>query len=279
MEIKFDKVHFTYDKINFHKREVLNNINLIFKEGKINALIGKSGSGKTTLVEIIYGVLRPSSGNVLIDNVIMNEETKERIRFDIGMVFQDVNEQFFNKTVKEELEANLKLYNYRIDELQKRIIDALIMVGLSDEYLNLNISLLSSGEKKKVALASALVLNPKILILDEPMVGLDLKSKKELIKLLRLLKNRYKKTIVIISNNLDFILENVDYVYVLNDKKIVMEGKKLDVFKQVDKLKKYGIIVPNIIFFEDLVLKKKGIKLGYRDEINDLIKDIYRCAK
>lgn len=279
MEIKFDKVHFTYDKINFHKREVLNNINLIFKEGKINALIGKSGSGKTTLVEIIYGVLRPSSGNVLIDNVIMNEETKERIRFDIGMVFQDVNEQFFNKTVKEELEANLKLYNYRIDELQKRIIDALIMVGLSDEYLNLNIALLSSGEKKKVALASALVLNPKILILDEPMVGLDLKSKKELIKLLRLLKNRYKKTIVIISNNLDFILENVDYVYVLNDKKIVMEGKKLDVFKQVDKLKKYGIIVPNIIFFEDLVLKKKGIKLGYRDEINDLIKDIYRCAK
>ena len=204
----------------------------------------------------------------------MNKKMQEKINFDIGLVFQDVDEQFFNKTVKEELESNLKLYNYRINELDKRVNNALIMVGLNEDYLNLKLSNLSSGEKKKIALATVLILNPKILILDEPTIGLDRDSKKDLIKLLRLLKNRYKKTIIIVSNNLDFILELSDYLYVLDNKKIVMEGSKLEVLKEVDRLKKYGITVPNIISFEDLVLKKKGVKLGYRHEINDLIKDI-----
>ena len=274
MEIKFDKVNFTYKKINYCEHEVLKNINIKLKAGKINAIVGKSGSGKTTLLELITGILKPTTGKVLIDE---KEIDNLNNAFDIGYVSQD-NNQFLQKTVKEELEMLLKLYNYKLKEKKKRINDSLIMVGLNEKYLNLNINNLSSGEKKKLALASALILNPSILIIDEPVIGLDRKTKEELKKIFRILKTRYNKTIIFVSNNLDFVLEVADYVYVLYDKEIVLEGKKIDVLSKTDILKKYGIIGPNIISFENLVLTKKQIKIGYRYEINDLIKDIYRCS-
>ena len=274
MEIKFDKVNFTYKKINYCEHEVLKNINIKLKAGKINAIVGKSGSGKTTLLELITGILKPTTGKVLIDE---KEIDNLNNAFDIGYVSQD-NNQFLQKTVKEELEMFLKLYNYKLKEKKKRINDSLIMVGLNEKYLNLNINNLSSGEKKKLALASALILNPSILIIDEPVIGLDRKTKEELKKIFRILKTRYNKTIIFVSNNLDFVLEVADYVYVLYDKEIVLEGKKIDVLSKTDILKKYGIIGPNITSFENLVLTKKQIKIGYRYEINDLIKDIYRCS-
>lgn len=274
MEIKFDKVNFTYKKINYCEHEVLKNINIKLKAGKINAIVGKSGSGKTTLLELITGILKPTTGKVLIDEKEINNLNNA---FDIGYVSQD-NNQFLQKTVKEELEMLLKLYNYKLKEKKKRINDSLIMVGLNEKYLNLNINNLSSGEKKKLALASALILNPSILIIDEPVIGLDRKTKEELKKIFRILKTRYNKTIIFVSNNLDFVLEVADYVYVLYDKEIVLKGKKIDVLSKTDILKKYGIIGPNITSFENLVLTKKQIKIGYRYEINDLIKDIYRCS-
>lgn len=274
MEIKFDKVNFTYKKINYCEHEVLKNINIKLKAGKINAIVGKSGSGKTTLLELITGILKPTTGKVLIDE---KEIDNLNNAFDIGYVSQD-NNQFLQKTVKEELEMLLKLYNYKLKEKKKRINDSLIMVGLNEKYLNLNINNLSSGEKKKLALASALILNPSILIIDEPVISLDRKTKEELKKIFRILKTRYNKTIIFVSNNLDFVLEVADYVYVLYDKEIVLEGKKIDVLSKTDILKKYGIIGPNITSFENLVLTKKQTKIGYRYEINDLIKDIYRCS-
>ena len=274
MEIKFDKVNFTYKKINYCEHEVLKNINIKLKAGKINAIVGKSGSGKTTLLELITGILKPTTGKVLIDE---KEIDNLNNAFDIGYVSQD-NNQFLQKTVKEELEMLLKLYNYKLKEKKKRINDSLIMVGLNEKYLNLNINNLSSGEKKKLALASALILNPSILIIDEPVIGLDRNTKEELKKIFRILKTRYNKTIIFVSNNLYFVLEVADYVYVLYDKEIVLEGKKIDVLSKTDILKKYGIIGPNITSFENLVLTKKQIKIGYRYEINDLIKDIYRCS-
>lgn len=274
MEIKFDKVNFTYKKINYCEHEVLKNINIKLKAGKINAIVGKSGSGKTTLLELITGILKPTTGKVLIDE---KEIDNLNNAFDIGYVSQD-NNQFLQKTVKEELEMLLKLYNYKLKEKNKRINDSLIMVGLNEKNLNLNINNLSSGEKKKLALASALILNPSILIIDEPVIGLDRKTKEELKKIFRILKTRYNKTIIFVSNNLDFVLEVADYVYVLYDKEIVLEGKKIDVLSKTDILKKYEIIGPNITSFENLVLTKKQIKIGYRYEINDLIKDIYRCS-
>lgn len=283
MEIKFNEVDYSYKKINFLEKEVLQNINIEFKKGKINGIIGTSGSGKTTLIELINNLLIPTKGNIKIDDFILTPnkriENVNKLRFNVGMVFQFPEEQFFNTTVKEELAITLKFYNYKIDQIEQRIVDVMKMVNLPVSYLKRNPFTLSNGEKRKLAIASVLIINPKVLILDEPTLGLDEIGKRELIKLLRILKTRYNKTIIIVSHDVDLLHEIVDYVYVLDNKKIVLEGQKYEVFKQVKLLKKYGLTVPKIIQFEDKVLQKKKIKLGYRDDINDLIKDIYRYVK
>lgn len=267
MEIELKNVDFTYEKINYEKKEVLKNINMKFEAGKITSIIGKSGSGKTTLLELIDNIIVPTKGEIIIEDV--NK---------IGFLFQFPEEQFFNQTVKKELEVILKLSDYK-KNINKRIHDVLEMVNLNEDYLNKNPFNLSSGEKRKLALASVLILNPKIILLDEPTIGLDDKDKNEMIKLIRMLKNRYNKTIIIASHDMNFIHKIADYIYVLDNKKIIMEGDKYTIFKQEEKLNKIKIKVPNLISFSNKVLKIKKIKIGYRDDINDLIKDIYRYVK
>lgn len=274
MEIELRNIDFVYKKINYQQKEVLENINIKFKEGKISSIIGKSGSGKTTLLEIINSLLIPTKGEVIINNM-----SNKNVKKEIGMVFQFPEEQFFNQTVKQELELTLRLNDYKINQIDKRIIEVLVMVGLNDTYLNRNPFKLSNGEKRKLALAEVLILNPKVILLDEPTIGLDSKSKNDIIKLLRLLKNRYNKTIIIATHDMEFIHKITDYIYVLDNKNIILEGDKYKVFKQEKKLNKLGIKVPYTISFSNKVLETKNIKIGYRDDINDLIKDIYRYVK
>ena len=136
MEIELKNVDFTYEKINYEKKEVLKNINMKFETGKITSIIGKSGSGKTTLLELIDNIIVPTKGEIIIEDV--NK---------IGFLFQFPEEQFFNQTVKKELEVILKLSDYKKD-INKRIYDVLEMVNLNEDYLNKNPFNLSSGEKK-----------------------------------------------------------------------------------------------------------------------------------
>ncbi len=283
MEIKFNNVGFSYNVNSPLEKEVLKNINLEIKPNQINAIIGKSGSGKTTIIEMINALIVPTVGNIKIDNCFIEKTSKivniSYLRFNVGLIFEFPEEQFFNSTVGKEIGFGLKTFNYKTEETNKRISDSLKMVGLDDSYLDRDPFTLSSGEKRKVAIASILVFNPKVIIFDEPTVGLDNNSKNNLIRLIKLLKNKYNKTIVVVSQDVDFLHKFVDYLYVLSDKKIVLEGNKYDVFGQVEKLYEYGITIPKVIEFSHKVLQQKGIKMGYRDEINDLLKDIYRYAK
>ena len=283
MEIKFNDVDFTYKKINYVDKEVLKNININFLKEKINGVIGKSGSGKTTLVQLTNYLLIPTKGTIDVGDFTIDSSKKfknvNELRFDVSLVFQFPEEQFFCTSVREELVVTLRLFNFKLNQIEKRIFDVLKMVNLDSSLLNQNPLNLSRGEQRKLALAVALLINPKVLILDEPTIGLDSNSKNDLIKLLRLLKNRYHKTIIIITHDMDFLHKIVDYIFVLNNKEVVLEGTKYDVFKRENELKKYNLKVPKIIEFENKVLRNKKIKLGYRDDINDLIKDIYRYVK
>lgn len=283
MEIKFKDVSYIYDKVNYETKEILKNISLTFLDGKITGIVGESGSGKTTLVELIDALILPSSGHIQVGDFTIENNKKikniNELRFQVGLVFQFPEEQIFGSTVKEELELGLKFYQYKLNHLENRVKDVLKMVGLHESDLHKKISALSHGEKRKVVIASMLIMNPKVLILDEPTIGLDPESKNSMLQLLRMLKNRYHKTILIVSHDTNFLLPIVDEIVVLHDKQVVLKGDKYTVFKERKKLKQYGVEIPKLIAFSDLVLQKKNIRLGYRDEIKDLMKDIYRHVK
>ena len=283
MEIKFNQVGYCYNEQTPLQKEVLKDINIAIIEGKINGIFGKSGSGKTTLVEMINALLIPTVGHIKVDNYIIEKNKKivnvNTLRCKVGIVFENPEDQFFNTTVKKEIEFGMKYFNYKTDKIEDRIIDALKMVGLDETFLERDPFSLSSGEKRKVAIASILTFNPKVIIFDEPTLGLDYNSKVNLIRIIKMLKNKYNKTIFITTHDVDLLHQLADYIFVLHNKKVVMEGNKNDIFSRVDELKKYDLPVPKIIEFANKVYIQKNIKMGYRDDINDLIKDIYRYVK
>ena len=261
--------------------KIIQNINIKFEDEKITYLIGKNGSGKTTLLEIIDMLVKPDNGELIIDDKSINnikEKELVNIRKNIGLVFQNPEEQFFCETVKKELEFGMNIFKYDKKTREKRIKDSLTMVGLPEEYLNRNPMSLSRSDMRKLSIACVLVLNPKIILLDEPTINLDDLNKKVLIDLLKRLKRKYHKTIIITSHDMNFILKTADYIYVINNGEKVLEGNKYDVFKNKELLK-YNILPPKIIEFSNIVRNTKNIKLEYRDDINDLMKDIYRHAK
>lgn len=272
MEIKFEKVYY---------KDLLKNITCTIKENQISAIIGKSGSGKTAFLELISGLVKATGGTIKMDSTIVDPRSKEfqSLRSKIGFLFEFPEEQFFHDSVEKELGFSVEEFRYRVSEKEKRIKDALKLVGLNNSYLKKDPLSLSRGEMRKIALASILIYNPKLILLDEPTIGLNASEKKDLSKLLRMLKKKYHKTIIIVSHDIDFLHEFVDNILVINNGKIVLQGEKYEVFKEEIKLKKFGVSVPKMVHFSNLVYKKKKIKIGYRDEINDLIKDIYRYAE
>ncbi len=268
MEIKLKNVSFSYgDNV------VFNNFSCIIKSGVISAVIGKSGSGKSTMFDLIDGLVSCNHGNVYIGDCEISDKERKKI----GYLFQNPQDQIFNSNVYMEIEFGLKCF--KCSDIDSKIRNSIKMVGLDESFLSRNPYKLSHGERRKVAFASILAYDPDIIILDEPTVGLDNKSKNELLKLLKFLNKNFKKTIVIVSHDINFLHKFVDYVYLLNNGSIYLEGNKYDVLSNEKAMNECGLLVPNLLHFSNLVYDKKGINIGYRDEINDLIKDVYRYAK
>lgn len=192
---------------NVSYQDKIKNISYEFEDGKITTVIGSSSSGKTLLSYILSGIIDDYTGNII--STYKNRE--------IGYIFQRPDEAFIFETVKEELAFGIRKYNYRVDEIDKRMEEALKMVGLPKFYLDRNPFTLSSGEKEALALATILILNPKVIIIDDPSISLDNYRCDHLIKLLKKLCNRYKKTIIIFSSNTQFLVRVTDnYVLLKN---------------------------------------------------------------
>lgn len=267
MGIVFEKVTYRH---NNKKKKSIDNISIEIFDNQICGIIGKSGSGKTTFLELIDGLIKPLNGKVLIDDVDINKENS--VRRNIGFLFQFPEEQFFEQTVKKEIEFSLK--NYGIKKV--KIKDALKIVGLKEEILNKKLDDLSNGERRMVAILSILIYNPKIILFDEPTIGLDYKNKKKIIQLIKNLKNRYGKTILIVSHDVDLLYQISDNLIVLSNGKLIMYGDPVSVHNETELIDKYDISVPKILLFERLVRDKKNIKLMHSNNINDLIKEVYR---
>lgn len=242
MEIKIEKMDYSYNYLTKKSKKVFNNLNMIFESGKITAIIGESGSGKSTLLELLIGNLEPTKGKIIKPDLVM------------GLVHKN-NELIFN-SVKRELKINGKDFS------------VLKKIGLNEKILTKKTNQLSYSEKKLVMLASVLISNPKILLLDEISLGLDRLKQEKIISLLRNLKK--DRIIIVTSRDVNFINQIADYVYILENKKIVLKGNKNDVFKNYR-------IKPDIVSFIELVNKEKRI-LEDRDNTKDLMKDIYRSV-
>lgn len=251
MEIKLKNVNYN---------NLINNITYSFENEKITAIIGTSGSGKTVLSYLITGILEPTSGEIKVSD-------------EIGYLFQNSEDQLFNNLVSEEISFGLANKKY---DIKKRVFDSLRMVGLTRDYYDRKIASLSDSEKVKVALASILSMNPKILILDEPTIYLDNRSILFLIRLIKKLKKDYHKTIIVISNDINFVYEIADNILLLNKGKIILKCPKDEITDNILKIKKGGMEIPKILEFILLVKKKKNIELTPTNDIKELMKDIYR---
>lgn len=283
MEIKLKDVGFSYNYKSSIENKILKNININFESGKIYGLIGKSGSGKSTLIQLINGLLLPNEGKITIGKYKVDNKTKAKslksIRSNIGLCFQCPEDQFFCHTVKDEIEFGIKNFDVKCKNIEEQVKNILDLVNLKESILDRDPFTLSHGEMRKVAIASILAYNPSIIILDEPTVGLDDFGKKDLLKLLRKLKINHDKTIIIVSHDTNFLIQIIDFVYLLEDGCIGASGDKYSIFSDEKKMKENNILVPDTLAFSNLVLKNKNVRLGYRDDINDLIKDIYRNVK
>ena len=251
-------------------------LNMCIFDAKVTTIIGDNASGKSIIGEVLSTLRKPNNGKFIIDKNVLDLKKQDvdynRLRFDIGYVVQNTDITFFERTVEGHMVYQLSIYNYK--KTKKRIMDSLKMVGLDSSFINRKIKTLSDSERFMVALATTLSINPKVLVLDDPTCFLDESKKDNLYKLIKLMKLKYNKTIVILSNDTDFILRVADYIYVINNNKILIHGNKYDVLTS-SKLKNTNINIPDIIKFQKMFENKTKIKLEYRDNVNDLIKDIY----
>ena len=260
MQISLKSVSYTYNNKTPYAREVLKDINLKIDEGSYTVIVGKTGSGKSTLIEHINGLLLPTKGEVAVDNILITnpQSKKERrelakklkiLRQDVAVLFQFSEQQLFETSVlKDIIFAPL---NYGVAE-EKAILKAkelIKLVGLDESYLDKSPFELSGGEMRKVALCGVLALEPKVLILDEPTVALDYQSREEIMAMVKRLKEEFNMTIVLVTHNMDYVLEYADKVFVLKNGEISFEGKVEDLFLNEQVLKENSLELPEVLKF------------------------------
>ena len=282
MQISLKNVSYTYNYKTPYAREVLKDINLNVEEGSYTVIIGKTGSGKSTLIEHINGLLLPTHGEVLVNNVLItNPKSKKEkrelakklkvLRQDVAVLFQFSEQQLFETSVlKDIIFAPL---NYGISEERaiSKAKELIKLVGLDKSYLDKSPFELSGGEMRKVALCGVLALEPKVLILDEPTVALDYKSREEIMTMVKKLKDELNMTIVLISHNMNYVLEYADKVFVLKNGKINFEGTVEELFSNEKLLKENSLEQPELLKFYNK-LQENNIKLNvFPRKYEDLI--------
>ena len=282
MQISLKNVSYTYNYKTPYAREVLKDINLNVEKGSYTVIIGKTGSGKSTLIEHINGLLLPTHGEVLVNNVLItNPKSKKEkrelakklkvLRQDVAVLFQFSEQQLFETSVlKDIIFAPL---NYGISEERaiSKAKELIKLVGLDESYLDKSPFELSGGEMRKVALCGVLALEPKVLILDEPTVALDYKSREEIMTMVKKLKDELNMTIVLISHNMNYVLEYADKVFVLKNGKINFEGTVEELFAGEKLLKENSLEQPELLKFYNR-LQENNIKLNvFPRKYEDLI--------
>lgn len=267
MSIKIENLTHVYmPKTPFEKR-ALDNVNLTIEDGEFLALIGHTGSGKSTLIQHLNGLLEPSSGRILVDEVdITSKEVKlTDIRKKIGLVFQYPEYQLFEETIEKDVAFGPNNLGLSAEEVSNRVKKSMEMVGLDYEtYKDVSPFDLSGGQKRRVAIAGVIAMEPKVLILDEPTAGLDPKGRDDILEQIKILHEKYKMTIVLVSHSMEDVGKLAERIVVMNGGKIELLGKPSEIFKEVETLERIGLAVPQVTYLMR-ALREKGFDVS--DEV------------
>jgi energy-coupling factor transport system ATP-binding protein len=238
--IEVENVRFTYPS----GVEALKGVSLTVRNGEFVAIMGQNGAGKTTLVKHFNGLLKPTTGRVLVDGVETTKVSVATLARNVGFVFQNPDHQLFSETVEEEISFALRNFGFKENVLKRRVTWALKLLGLN-EYRQTSPFMLSGGERKRVALASVLAWNPKILILDEPTIGQDYQQKERLRQFILQMKTQ-RKTTIVVTHDVEFVAECNPRVLLMLDGKIIADGEARGVLTNPEVLTQASIVPPQI---------------------------------
>lgn len=264
MPISFEHVSYIYSKGTPYEYKALDDVCLDIEEGKMTAVIGQTGSGKSTLVQHLNALLLPETGTVkVLDRTITASEKPKRLkslRGDVGLVFQFPEYQLFEETVLKDVAFGPKNFGASEEEAKKRALNALKLVGLGEEYCERSPLELSGGQKRRIAIAGILAMNPKVLVLDEPTAGLDPKGTESMMKLFHELNRGHGKTILIVTHDMEQVFRYCDRVIVMEDGKVRVHTDTETFFRNPAACQEIHILPPALIRMKEL-LKENGFEV------------------
>ncbi|MDU4938269.1 MAG: energy-coupling factor transporter ATPase [Clostridium sp.] len=267
MSIKIESLTHIYMPGSPFEKVALKDINLTIDDNDFVALIGHTGSGKSTLIQHLNGLLSPTKGKIYIDGIDITEKNVKLvdIRKKVGLVFQYSEYQLFEETIEKDIEFGPKNLGLSDEEIHQRVVKAMEMVGLDyEEYKDKSPFDLSGGQKRRVAIAGVIAMNPKTLILDEPTAGLDPKGRDDILAQIKKLHDDYGMTIILVSHSMEDVANIADKVIVMNNGSVELQGPIDIVFKEVEKLESIGLGVPQVTY---LMLKLKALGFDVSDGI------------
>lgn len=260
MNIRFEHVNYIYHPDTVERKVAVSDADFTIGGNSLTAIIGSTGSGKSTLIQMLNGLLKPTNGQVLYDEVAIytpGKETKEQkkkmrqLRCKVGLVFQYPEYQLFDETVLKDVCFGPKNQGCTEEEAKEKALAALQAVGVDEELYEKSPFDLSGGEKRRVAIAGVLAMEPEVLILDEPTAGLDPKGKTEILNLIKHYQQEKETTVVMVSHSMEEVAEYADRVIAMHKSKIILDGSTHEVFSHRKELEEIGLGVPEVQAFAE----------------------------
>lgn len=279
MAIKFEKVNFEYGQNTPFSHHALNDINLDIKLHKITAIVGHTGSGKSTLVQHLNGLLKPTQGSLNILDYEINAEVKpknlKKLRAEVGLVFQFPEMQLFEESIYKDVSFGPKNFGFTNEQIDQNVKKSLTLVGIAPELWERSPLDLSGGQKRRVAIAGVLATEPEVIVLDEPTAGLDPQGAQDMMQLFKKLNKEYNKTLIMVTHDMNHVLNYADEVVLMNQGSVVFHGP-VDDFFTVSK--NYDFVLPQSLYIKER-LREKGIEINETRNVDKMASEIKGVIK
>lgn len=258
--LELKNICYTYGVGTPFEKKAVNDVSFSVNKGELIGIIGHTGSGKSTLVQMLNGLMKPTSGQVLLDGVDIWDKPKEirKIRFKVGMVFQYPEYQLFEETVYKDISFGPTNKGLSAEEIDKEVRRAARFTGLKDELLDKSPFDLSGGEKRRAAIAGVIAMDPDVLVLDEPTAGLDPMGRDVLLSQIVRYHEERQNTVLLVSHSMEDIARVADRIVVMNKSQLVMFDETQKIFARGDELEKIGLRIPQITKIMSQ-LRKRGV--------------------